>query len=109
MFNVVTIPKFSRTVPVRVPDGDGHSEQSFKALFKVVPSERSDGLSWFETEEVKTFLREVLVSVDDLVDDKEKPVPYSDVVREGMLDLPYVRLALLKTYTTSMVQELSGN
>ena len=109
MFNVVTVPKFSRTVKVKVPAGDGHVEQSFKGLFKVVPSDRSEGLDWFETGDVKAFLREVLISADDLVDDKEKPMPYSEEIREGLLNLPYVRLALLKTYTTALVQDTLGN
>lgn len=109
MFNVITIPKFSRTVKVNVPEGDGHVEQSFKGLFKVVPSDQSDGLDWFKTKDVKAFLREVMISADELVDDKEKPVPFTEEVREGMLNLPYVRMALLKTYTTALIQETVGN
>ncbi|AZV77933.1 hypothetical protein EBB79_08510 [Parasedimentitalea marina] len=109
MFNVVTVPTFSRTVKVKVPDGDGHLEQSFKGLFKVVPSDQSEGLDWFETEGVKEFLREVMISADDLVDDKEKPIPYSEEIREGLLNLPYVRMALLKTYTTALIQDALGN
>lgn len=109
MFNVVTTPKFSRTVTVKVPDGDGHSEQTFKAYFKVVKDDELQGLSWFETDHVKDVLRKVLMSADDLVGDDNKPVPFSDDVREGLLSLPYVRVALLKTYTLAQIQDAAGN
>jgi len=109
MFNVVTVPTFSRTVKVKVPDGDGHLEQSFKAHFKVLPSDKTEGLDWSDTTGIKAFLREALISADDLVDDKEQPMSYSEEIREGLLNLPYVRVALLKTYSLAQIQETLGN
>ncbi|MVO16854.1 hypothetical protein [Parasedimentitalea huanghaiensis] len=109
MFNVVTIPKFTRTVKVQVPDGDSHVEQSFKANFQVLSDDKSEGLNWSDIDGIKAFLREAMISADELVDEKNEPVAFSDEIREGLLSLPYVRVALLKTYTLAQVQESVGN
>ncbi|WIY25064.1 hypothetical protein [Parasedimentitalea psychrophila] len=109
MFNIVTIPKFSRIVKVQVPEGDGHTEQTFKAHFKAGKDDGIMSLKWNEVEPIKKALREVLISADELIDDKGKPVSYNDEVREGLLCLTYVRTALLKAYIIGQTQDTSGN
>lgn len=108
MFNVVTIPTFSRNVPVPVPSGDDFKEESLKATFCVRPDDEVS-FDANSPEDIKRFLREIIVCLDDLADDKGKPVAYSPEIRDQLLQLPYVRIALLRAYTGAQVKAVTGN
>lgn len=108
MFNVITIPTFTRDVPVSVPSGDGFKEDSLKATFCVRPDDEAS-FDANSPEDIKRFLRDIIVKLDDLVDDAGNPVSYNDEIREQLLSLPYVRIALLRTYTRAQIKVLAGN
>jgi hypothetical protein len=108
MFNITDTPEFTHTVKVQSPVDGGHREDTFKARFKVVDDEDMK-TDFYQVGAVKDYLRRILVSMEDLVDEHKKPVPYSDQVRDQMLALPHVRLALLKTYNEALAQARRGN
>jgi hypothetical protein len=59
-----------------------------------------------EPEEEKAHLRRVFVGWgQDLVDQDNKPIPYSDEVREQLLGFPEIRRALMTAYQAAMNPE----
>lgn len=109
MFNVVSNPTFTRTVPVSVPSGDGFDEQSLKATFNLLTDEETAAFDVSTTDGVKGFLRAAIVSLGDLADEAGEPVAYSPAILDSLLDRGYVRLALLTTYTRSQIKAVTGN
>jgi hypothetical protein len=57
----------------------------------------------------KASLRKVIVTMFDLIGEDEQPLPYSDELRDQLLDMAYVRLALLQTYTKALTKVKTGN
>ncbi len=107
MFKITTEPKFTHTVTVCVPTDGGHVEQSFKATFRVLDAEQ---LSTDSTVEGQIEdLRRVLVSMNDLVGEDNQPVSYSDALREQLIRLPYVRIALINAYVRGVTKAKQGN
>ncbi|MEP1330104.1 hypothetical protein [Pseudophaeobacter sp.] len=109
MFNVVSNPTFTRTVPVSVPSGDGFDEQSLKATFNLLTDGEKEAFDVSTTDGVKDFLRAAVVRLDDLADEDGKPVAYTPEILEGLLGRGYVRLALLTTYTRAQIKAVTGN
>jgi hypothetical protein len=105
MFKVNATPEFTHTVTVMVPTDGGHEEQSFKARFRVLTTDVEAKLEVGNRE----YLHKILVSMEDLVDEAGKPVSYNDAVRDQMLALPYVSVALVNAYVNALVKERSGN
>lgn len=111
MFKVTSEPQFTHTIKVMVPTDGGHMEQSFKATFRVIPIEdlaAEDDAEDKAAGQLRT-LRKVIVSFGDLVGDDDQPLPYSDALRDQLLEVPYVRIALLRTYLSAVTKAKSGN
>lgn len=110
MFKLVANPRFSRTVEVNVPVDGGFEKHTFKATYQVIEDADGDGAHDLETTEGSTaFLRSALVSMDDLVGDDDKPLPYSDKLRDQLLKVPYIRIALARTYFQAVHKAALGN
>lgn len=104
MFDVTTKPEFTHTVTVMVPTDGGHSESDFKARFRVLEVTETDEFDLNNTDGLIAFLKAAVVSFDDLVNGKKEPVVYNNALRDQMLALPYVRLALLRTYMSAVTK-----
>ncbi|MDE1917670.1 MAG: hypothetical protein KGJ57_18175 [Sphingomonadales bacterium] len=105
MFVVTHEPKFTHTVKVQVPTDKGHEVQSFKATFKVLPViEEGDA-----TRSAKETLEAALCGVSDLVDDANQAVTYTDELRDQLIAIPYVRIALLDAYIKGVTKAPAGN
>lgn len=110
MFKLSTNPTFTHPVEVLVPVDGGHDKQLFKATFRVLDADSDDAQPDLNTASGSTaFLREVLVSMDELEGDDGKPVPYSDAIRDQLLKKPYVRTALARTYFAAITKATLGN
>lgn len=89
---------FTHEIVAHAPVDGGIEEQRFKATFRVIPV---DDLSKFKlgtAEGTASFLRRAIVKLDELADERGNPVPYSDRVRDQVLNLPHARAALAKAY-----------
>lgn len=110
MFKLSTDPRFTHEVKVQVPVDGGFKEQTFKATFRVMTTEqliaRADDTG---TDSDETILRQVIVGLDDLVDDAEQPIPYSDEIRDRLIAVPYVRGALMAVYIKAITKVKAGN
>jgi len=107
MFKVVSQPTFTHTVKVNVPVDGGFKEQGFRTRFRVIP------LNELRTEDgedgQKEALRRVIIEMLDLIDEQDQPMHYSDELRDQLLDVPYVRLALMQTYIAAITKARAGN
>ncbi|MCF1744619.1 hypothetical protein [Paradevosia shaoguanensis] len=106
MFNVEETPTFIETVTVVSPDGEGTKTQTFRATFRLIPlSDRPmDGnAAWVE------FLREVIVTFDDLVGNGERPIPYSEKIRDWAIQRPDVHRALVNAFFAGSNKGIEGN
>lgn len=108
MFKIIDNPEFTHEVPVMVPTDGGHAEQRMKVRFRVI-EEDEIALDVSVADGTKAFLRRAVVTIEDLVDPADRPVPWSDAVRDRLLQLPYVRMALLRAYNAAVTKARAGN
>ena len=110
MFKIVENPTFKHKVDVSVPVDGGFAAQSFTAHFRVLRDDELESHSTDSLENIKAYIRAFLIGWgEDLVDDDTKPVPYSEAVRETLIGTPFVRRALIDTYSAAMVGAKRGN
>ncbi|WPY94675.1 hypothetical protein T8T21_00690 [Limimaricola variabilis] len=109
MFKIVDRPEFTHDVPVMVPVDGGYREEKLRTRYRVVPDSEAESLVMSRTEDVKAFLRLAVVGFEDVVDDADQPIPYSDELRERLIGAPHVRLALVRGYTAAVSKARLGN
>ena len=109
MFKIAKDPQFTHEVEIDVPADGGWDRQSIKCTFRVLPAEELAQFDTRSNEGQKDFLRAVIVRLDDLVDEKDKPLSYNNKLRDYLLELFYVRVPLLKAYTDAMIMGRVGN
>ncbi|MDT7533730.1 hypothetical protein OVY48_09870 [Sphingobium sp. SA2] len=109
MFVVDPNPTFTHPVKVKVPVDGGYEEQSFKVTFNVIPTDEVADFDLGNGEGSTAFLRRAVKHMDDLIGKDEKPVPYSDKLRDLLLGQLYVRKALARAYFDAMSGAQSGN
>lgn len=109
MFKITNDPTFSHAVEVFVPVDGGHDKQTFRATFNVLPSDKERTFDLQTAEGSDAFLRAIVRGMDELVDQANKPVPYSEGLRDQLLQLPFVRQALVRTYYAGIQKGPAGN
>lgn len=109
MFKLASDPQFTHTVPVLVPTDGGHREESIRARFRALGLDRIEELLKDNKKGVSAVLQAAIVALEDLVDEANQPVPYSDAVRDQLLNTPYARDALFRAYTAALAKARSGN
>lgn len=109
MFKVIERPEFTHTVPVLVPVDGGHEEQSLKVRFRALPDDELGTFDHDTNEGTHAFLRVAIVRIEDVVGTDGKPVPYSDALRDQLLQFPFVRVALLRAYSAAVTGARLGN
>ena len=110
MFKITTDPRFTHEVKVMVPVDGGHEEQSFKVTFKVVPiDELKEDVSLSAEQNQARHLRQVVCGMADLVGDGDAPLDYSDKLRDQLIAIPYVRIAMMRAYLGAVTKARAGN
>lgn len=109
MFNIIETPKFTRTVTVQVPHGEGYQEQTFVGHFQAVPEDDFADVSLGEVEKNKEFLRRAWIGGEDFVGEGDSPVRWTEDLREALLSRADVRVALLQTYFGAVSTLRTGN
>lgn len=109
MFKLLQNPEFTHTVKVQTPVNGGHETQTFQARFRVIGITDSDQHNTLTAEGTKVYLREIFVGWDGVTDDQGEPVLFNDQTRDQMIDVPFVRVALLETYNSAMMGAKRGN
>ncbi|RID89678.1 hypothetical protein D2N39_21940 [Gemmobacter lutimaris] len=109
MFKLLQKPEFSHTVKLSVPVDGGHDTQTFTARFRALPVSEVTAHDTMTAEGTATYLREILTGWEGVVDDAGEEIAFNDATRDRMIDLPFVRVALLETYNAAMLGAKRGN
>lgn len=109
MFKVTREPKFTHEVKVMVPTDGGHEQQTFKATFKVMPLDELADNNTNTDSGQRGVLKKVVTDMSDLIGEDDQALPYSDELRDRMIEVPYVRVALFQTYLAALTKAPAGN
>ena len=105
MLKIARNPEFTHEVSVRVPVDGGFAEEKFRARFRMVP--------WNELcaveNDPEAQAQMVLIGWEGIVDDDDNPIPYSDAMRDQLLGMLFMRVAILRTYIDAVSGAKRGN
>ena len=99
-------PTWRHKLTAKVPIDGGFRDEVFHVRFQLASNPEAD----LSSDAMKDdFLRDIVVSIDDLVDEQGKTLDWSDEVRDGVFALPYARMAILNGYFNATVSGKMGN
>lgn len=98
MFKIKHNSDFTWPVKVQVPTDGRHQEQQFTARFKVVERSRFEDISSGDATAETALLREVLLGWEGVADESGEALPFSEQVRDQLLEIPYVRTAVVEAF-----------
>jgi len=103
MFKIDQNPTFTRRVEIKVPADGGHERQDFNVTFRALPDAEIEAFDMRTTVGEREFLSAAVTHFDDVEDEDGKALPYSDSLRDRLIGLAYVRVALINAYTAAMI------
>lgn len=109
MLKVVKNPEFTATVKVLVPAEGGHSDASFTARFKALTVSQAEAFNMMSVDGTNDWLRTILIGWEGVVDDDGEPVTFNNQVRDELLDVPFIRMAVIQSYNAAMMGAKRGN
>ena len=110
MFTVIKERKFTHKVEVMVPVDGGFDPQTFDCQFRVVPADQAEEHDLRTGEGTVGLLKLAIVGFgEDLVDEVGKSLPYSDALRDAMLEDYPIRKGLIGTYLAAVTKARLGN
>lgn len=109
MFKITESPEFTHKVVVPVPVDGGFKDETLMARFRVTSQDRLAEIADATPGNYAALVDAIVVSLDDLADGDGKPLPYNAEVRKAVLDLPYVRTALIRAYSEAVSGARRGN
>ncbi|WP_297772674.1 hypothetical protein [uncultured Roseovarius sp.] len=103
MFKIDQKPTFTRRVEIKVPADGGHEMQDLEVTFRVLPDEEIEAFDMRTTRGEREFLAATVFHIDDVEDEKGSALPYSDNLRDRLVGLAYVRVALINAYYAALM------
>lgn len=107
MFYIKQTDTYTWPVEVRFPKDNGEvGKEIFTATFKRIPQSRIDEIKHMaqtsESMSDRDLACEVLCGWDNIVDEHGQKVPYSESMRDELLDRPMVATAIVLAFTESL-------
>ena len=109
MFKVVSDRTFTHDVEILTPVDGGHEKQTFKATFALLPLDDVKAVDTNAFDDVTAFLTKAVRHIDNLIDERGQPVPYSDRLRDQLIQEADVRTGLMRTYQKALTKAAEGN
>lgn len=109
MFKIIKNPEFTAAVKVTIPVEGGFADASFTARFRALSVSETDAFNLFTAEGTSDYLRTIFVGWEDVCDDAGQPMSFNNAARDELIDLPYVRSALVTAYNAAMSGAKRGN
>jgi len=106
MFKLDQNPTFWNKVEWQLP---GEKKENFKAKFKVAPLDQLEGDEFVAGEGNARLLKSIILDVEDVLDAAEKPAKFSAGLIDQLLNVPYIRNALLAAYINGVSGAHRGN
>lgn len=102
--------QFTARLIAKIPtDGNGTREESFRARYRILSTERMNEFDLTSKEGTDDMLRAVIVELFDLVGDDNQPTPYSEELREAAMNNPLTRRPLISGYFDNINKGRKGN
>lgn len=108
MFTLALRAEFTHPVTVMTPIDGGHREDTFRARFVAISAEEQADLL-AAADEGETFLRKIVIGLEDIVDPDGKPLPFSTELLTIVLGQRWVRLGLIAAYSRAVTKIKTGN
>ena len=110
MFKVAKNQTFARKVSVKTPVDGGFLPETLTCIYRLLTTDQMREVDLSTADGTRRFLVAVIDRIDDLADDNEQPLPYSDAVRDYLISLLHVRRALVDAYLDAVAHDVkSGN
>ena len=109
MFMINDNPEFTHPVKVMTPVDGGHREDEMKVRFRVLSVDEVEGYDLNTPDGTKEFLKAVIVTIEDVVGEDKKPLPYNDALRDQLIGMYNVRAAMSNTYIRAVMKARVGN
>jgi len=103
MFKIDHTPSFTRRVEIKVPADGGHERQDFNVTFRVLPDAEIEAFDMRTAAGEREFLAAAVTDFEDVEDEQGKALPYSDALRDRLIGLAYVRVALINAYYAALM------
>ncbi|EAQ27519.1 hypothetical protein [Roseovarius sp. 217] len=103
MFKIDPTPTFTHRVEIKVPTDGGHDLQDLQVTFRVLPDDEIEAFDMRTTRGEREFLAAAVVGFDDVEDEKGKTLPYSHSLRDRLIGLAYVRVAMINAYYAALM------
>lgn len=108
-FKITKEPRFTREVTVREPVDGGYAHHSFQATFRLLDADDLAEHDYTTPDGMAAFLQTILIGADDILDDQDKPVPYSDALRDQLIAFVPSRNAIFDAYIAAVADARMGN
>jgi hypothetical protein len=102
MLKIIRNPEFNAPVKVLVPTDGGQREQQFTVRFRALTRSEEMGFDPLNATSTEDFLRRIVVGWEDLKDEDGSAFEFSDEHLNVLIDLHYIRFALVQTYTSQI-------
>lgn len=109
MFKISTRPRVIHPVPLFIEVDGERVDCSFAAKFEIQPISKTEEADLNTADLQGAFLLKAVVDLQDLVDDADKPVPFSLELLRALLDRVEVRTALFGAYFDAARKAALGN
>ncbi len=107
MLTLARDPSFSADVSAQQPTPEGPREVTFAVRFKAVQFAEMEAYGR-SGEETARFLQDVLLGAD-VGDEDGTILPWSDALRDRLIDTPWLRAPLMTAYRTNITGAARGN
>tara|TARA_Y100000015_G_scaffold6402_1_gene5869 strand:- start:2927 stop:3250 length:324 start_codon:yes stop_codon:yes gene_type:complete len=98
-FKYTKVTSYKWPVTVELPDNGQYKKETFTACFKKVGRKAFEDL---DDEATEALMYEVLVGWEGITDEDNEDVPYSDEVKQDLLDDTYFVRGLMTSYLESL-------
>ncbi|MGO3934757.1 hypothetical protein [Rhodopseudomonas pseudopalustris] len=109
MFKIVSNPTFTHTVTVMMPVDSGHAEETLLVTYNYLDTAEVEQFDLKSTDGTSSFLSTLIRKIDGLTDSTGQPVACTLELREKLLRMANVRLALLRHYFDAVTKVREGN
>ena len=103
MFKIDQTPTYTHRVEIKVPANGGHELQDMQVTFRVLPDEEIEAFDMRTSRGEREFLAAAVVGFDDVEDEKGAALPFSDALRDRLVGLAYVRVAMINAYYAALM------
>lgn len=103
MFKIDQKPEFTRRVEIRVPADGGHEMQDLSVTFRVLPDQEIEAFDMRTAAGEREFLSATVTHFEDVEDDAGRSLPFCDSLRDRLIGLAYVRVALINAYYAALM------